>query len=181
MSWSDFHSNSFSSFLNVDRTQYNIRELGALIYDTAFSLRSPGSKEILLHQKVPASYLTLEDVVEDISLYLKHIGSDPVLSHENFLQMVHQGMHSQNLRPFRDAAELHQATIFLHENGVLLHYNDIVLRDFYFLDPQWLCDILAQVVTIKEINPFVRCGIMKIDDISHLIKSTTGQPSNDRK
>lgn len=70
--------------------------------------------------------------------------------------------------------------MFLHENGVLLHYNDTTLRDFYFLDPQWLCDMLAQVVTIKEINPFVKCGIMKIDDINHLFKSSN-QPNNDRK
>lgn len=153
-----------------------------LIYETAFSLRSTGSKEILLHQKVPASYLALEDVVENISAYLKHTGTDPVLNQENFQQMVHQEMHYLNFKAFRDAAELQQATMFLHENGVLLHYNDTTLRDFYFLDPQWLCDILAQVVTIKEINPFVKCGIMKIDDINHLIKSSaSGQTNNDRK
>lgn len=151
-----------------------------MIYETAFSLRSPGCKEILLHQKVPASYIALEDVVENISSYLKINGSDPVLNNENFQKMVHQEMRLQNNRPFRDVAELQQATIFLHENGVLLHYNDIMLRDFYFLDPQWLCDILAQVVTIKEINPFSRYGIMKIDDINHLMKSSNGQP-NDRK
>lgn len=71
--------------------------------------------------------------------------------------------------------------LFLHENGVLLHYNDSTLRDFYFLDPQWLCDMLAQVVTIKEINPFVKNGVMKIDDINQLIKTSTGQASADRK
>lgn len=70
--------------------------------------------------------------------------------------------------------------MFLHENGVLLHYNDTTLRDFYFLDPQWLCDILAQVVTIKEINPFVKNGVMKIDDIHHLIIKN-GQGGSDRK
>lgn len=71
--------------------------------------------------------------------------------------------------------------LFLHENGVLLHYNDSTLRDFYFLDPQWLCDMLAQVVTIKEINPFVKNGVMKIDDINQLIKTSTGQGNTDRK
>lgn len=153
-----------------------------LIYETAFSLRSTGSKEILLHQKVPASYLALEDVVENMSAYLKHVGTDPVLNQENFQQMVHQEMHFLNFKAFRDVSELQQATMFLHENGVLLHYNDTTLRDFYFLDPQWLCDILAQVVTIKEINPFVKCGVMKIDDINHLIKSSaSGQSNNDRK
>lgn len=88
---------------------------------------------------------------------------------------------------FRDVAELNQATQFLHENGikslpcnvdstslrllvycvsfcclstgVLLHYDDVSLQDVYFLDPQWLCDILANVVTIREINSLARCGM----------------------
>ena len=59
---------------------------------------------------------------------------------------------------FRDAAELNQATAFLHENGVLLHYDDATLKDLYFLDPQWLCDMLAHVVTIREINPYAKNG-----------------------
>jgi hypothetical protein len=42
--------------------------------------------------------------------------------------------------------------------GVLLHYDDATLKDLYFLDPQWLCDMLAHVVTIREINPFARTG-----------------------
>lgn len=89
----------FASIKN--RTQFNVRELGSLIYDTVFSLRSPGSKELLLHQNVPASYLALEDVVANISTYLKQIGSDPVLNYDNFKQMVNQEMHFQNFKAFR--------------------------------------------------------------------------------
>lgn len=59
---------------------------------------------------------------------------------------------------FRDNAELDQATVFLHDNGVLLHYQDAALNDLYFLDPQWLCDMLAHVVSIKEVNQYVRNG-----------------------
>ena len=87
--------------LGIFRTHHNIRELAQLIYDTAFSLKSFGSKELMLHQKVPASYLALEDVIQNISSYLKHAGSDPVLNHENFKQMVHQEMHYHNLKSFR--------------------------------------------------------------------------------
>jgi len=54
--------------------------------------------------------------------------------------------------------ELTQATQFLHENGILLHYDDVNLQDYYFLDPQWLCDILASVVTIREINCLAKSG-----------------------
>ena len=42
--------------------------------------------------------------------------------------------------------------------GVLLHYDDPLLRDLYFLDPQWLCDMLAHVVTIREVNPHINNG-----------------------
>jgi hypothetical protein len=67
---------------------------------------------------------------------------------------------------FRDAAELNQATAFLHENGVLLHYDDATLKDLYFLDPQWLCDMLAHVVTIREINPFAKNGNVRRTDFT---------------
>ena len=43
------------------------------------------------------------------------------------------------------------------DSGQSLHDTLLVLTnqfDLYFLDPQWLCDILATVVTIREINPF---------------------------
>lgn len=57
--------------------------------------------------------------------------------------------------------------------GVLLHYDDATLKDLYFLDPQWLCDMLAHVVTIREINPFARSGVMKLDDLQIVLKSST--------
>ena len=54
--------------------------------------------------------------------------------------------------------ELEQAVRFLHDNGTLLHYEDPLLSDFYFVDPQWLCDMLAHIVTVREINPLIRDG-----------------------
>ena len=54
--------------------------------------------------------------------------------------------------------ELEQAVRFLHDNGTLLHYEDPLLSGLYFVDPQWLCDMLAHVVTVREINPFVKDG-----------------------
>lgn len=47
------------------------------------------------------SYLALEDVVANISAYLRQVGSDPVLNYENFKQMVYQEMHYQNFKSFR--------------------------------------------------------------------------------
>ena len=54
--------------------------------------------------------------------------------------------------------ELEQAVRFLHDNGTMLHYEDPLLSDLYFVDPQWLCDMLAHVVTVRNICSFVRDG-----------------------
>ncbi|KAK2577873.1 hypothetical protein KPH14_012597 [Odynerus spinipes] len=154
------------------KTRHNIKMLCNLIYDVVFSLRSPGSKELLLEQKVPASYLALEDVVIQLAHDRKLAGIDPVLKAEQYYAAVNSELQKLH-RSFRDPAELHQATLFLHENGIILHYDDATLKDLYFLDPQWLCDMLAHVVTIREINPFARSGVMKLDDIQHVFKSST--------
>jgi hypothetical protein len=58
----------------------------------------------------------------------------------------------------RDHEELEQACQFLHDNGILLHYDDPSLSGLYFLDPQWLCDMMAHVVAIRDVNPFVQNG-----------------------
>ncbi|KFB52135.1 hypothetical protein ZHAS_00020459 [Anopheles sinensis] len=162
------------------RTGHNIKLLAGLIYDTAFSLRPPGCKEPLLYQRVPASYLALEDVVAQIAAAQRQQGADPVLDAERYRQLVTHEMQLRGLKGFRDWSELNQATMFLHDNGVLLHYDDATLRDLYFLDPQWLCDMLAHVVTVREINPFARTGVMKMDDLQHVFKSSCLGSNNHR-
>ena len=41
--------------------------------------------------------------------------------------------------------------------GTLLHFNDLGcnLNDLYFINPSWLCQMMARVVTVKEVNPFI--------------------------
>ncbi|KAF4523571.1 hypothetical protein B566_EDAN014882, partial [Ephemera danica] len=138
------------------------------------------SKELLLEQRVPASYVALEDVVSHLASERRAAGADPVLSGDQYRAKVAHEMQLRFHRTFRDAAELNQATAFLHENGVLLHYDDATLKDLYFLDPQWLCDMLAHVVTIREINPFARTGVMKLDDLKHVFKSSSYGPVDTR-
>lgn len=135
----------------------------------------------MLEQRIPATYLALEDVVGILANEQKSSGRDPVLPLEQYRIGVAHIMNSRFRMSFRDTAELNQvgeilikfsflqkfriyypyliqATAFLHENGVMLHYEDATLKDLYFLDPQWLCDMLAHVVTIREINPFAPNG-----------------------
>ncbi|XP_050296551.1 leucine-rich repeat serine/threonine-protein kinase 1 isoform X5 [Anthonomus grandis grandis] len=162
------------------KTRHNIKLLCNLIYDTVFSLRPPGSKELLLEQKVPATYLALEDIVYSVAAERRSNGLDPVLTCEQYKMIMAAEMQQRYNKTFRDWSELHQATLFLHENGVLLHYDDATLKDLYFLDPQWLCDMLAHVVTIREINPFARSGVMKLDDLKHVFKASNIGPIDTR-
>ena len=70
------------------KTRQNIRMLAHLLYDTAFSLRSPGSTTRLLEQKVPATYLALEDVVSNLALDLRGQGHDPVIRQDQYESRV---------------------------------------------------------------------------------------------
>lgn len=164
------------------KTRLNIKNLCNKIYDIVFSLKCPGSHERLLEQKIPATYLYLEEIVSWIVNQRQQGKKEPVLSYEEYRKIASHQLKLKYNKTFRDLepvnsrevnynSELQQATRFLHENGILLHYEDANLRDLYFLDPQWLCDILSHVVTIREINPHVKNGLMKIDDLGFLFKS----------
>lgn len=50
-----------------------------------------------------------------------------------------------------------QAIRFLHECGVLLHYPDVKskLSKLFFLEPEWLCSLMAQIITVPEVNPLI--------------------------
>ena len=60
----------------------------------------------------------------------------------------------------------------MHENGVLLHYNDQLrgLNHLYFIDPSWVCDLIATLVTIRERNPFIVDGVMKMKDLELVLR-----------
>ena len=65
---------------------------------------------------------------------------------------------NKNLRIFqRYHIFISQAVRFLHEAGVLLHYEEAALQlsDLYFVNPEWLCRMMAQVITVREVNPYI--------------------------
>ena len=78
-----------------------------------------------------------------------------------------------------DEPELRQAVRFLHHAGVIVHDDDPTHRldELYFLDPQWLCRMMAQVISVREINPFissagVRMRIIVVVDTQILVLSS---------
>lgn len=76
-----------------------------------------GSKELLLEQKVPATYLALEDIVYSVAAERRVNNLDPVLTAEQYKSVMTSEMLQRYNKTFRDWGELHQATLFLHENG----------------------------------------------------------------
>ena len=57
--------------------------------------------------------------------------------------------------------DFEQLTSFLHENGILLHYDDgTKLNDLFFIDPQWLCKMAAKIITLRLMNPYYNKGIV---------------------
>ncbi|GFN83148.1 leucine-rich repeat serine/threonine-protein kinase, partial [Plakobranchus ocellatus] len=154
------------------KTGENIRTLIDMIYENAFELKHPRSRtQHLIGQKIPRKYLLLQSIVRELATERLKIEKEPVLNKSKYTLCVQNKMMERGVT-FRDVEELEQATRFLHENGVLFHYDDLPLRDLFFLDPQWLCDQLAKVITVKEINNFAQRGVMRLKSLEFLFKSS---------
>ena len=81
----------------------------------------------LLEQKVPASYVHLQEIVGQLAEEQRQLGHCPMLHSDLYRSLATQRMEEVYHRPFRDVAELNQATNFLHENGTQLHTQPTVV------------------------------------------------------
>ncbi|XP_065198340.1 leucine-rich repeat serine/threonine-protein kinase 1-like isoform X2 [Sycon ciliatum] len=166
-------------FVNALADDDSMKQLRKNIYGVASKLEVGGDPKLrgvhrghrasVLDDKVPSSYLNLGKGIRETALRLKHCGKMPWMSGKEFREMfldVDQG-------DFDDKEELAAAVNFLHDNGVMLHYDDPSLNDFYFLDPQWLCDMLAHVVTVDAVHTFVKNGILQVKNYGQIFKSNS--------
>ncbi|NXK72194.1 LRRK2 kinase, partial [Amazona guildingii] len=115
-------------------------------------------------QLIPDSYLELE---KRILLERKNVPVEfPVIDQKRLLDLV------QESQLQLDENELPHAVHFLNESGVLLHFQDpaLQLRDLYFVDPKWLCKIMAQILTVK-VEGFSKYpkGIVKRSDVEKFL------------
>ncbi|RMC10325.1 hypothetical protein DUI87_13127 [Hirundo rustica rustica] len=115
-------------------------------------------------QLIPDSYLELE---KRILLERKNVPVEfPVIDQKRLLELVQEGQLQL------DENELPHAIHFLNESGVLLHFQDpaLQLRDLYFVDPKWLCKIMAQILMVKvEGSSKYPKGIVKRSDVEKFL------------
>ena len=142
----------------------NINLLRDTIYKHAAEYKY--KKQLVMGQQIPASYHKLDKQLQILRVDVQRGKRQPIMHHEEFKSLVQQmnlGIH--------DDGELRTATIFLRDVGTLLHYDDIRhnLHELYFIDPHWLCKMMAKVVG-PDLGgkKHIQNGILLQDDIHHI-------------
>ncbi|XP_067860922.1 leucine-rich repeat serine/threonine-protein kinase 2 isoform X2 [Heptranchias perlo] len=127
----------------------------------------------VMGQLIPHSYMELE---KRIVLERRNVLTEfPVIHQQRLLEIVQENQLQL------DENELPHAVHFLNESGVLLHFHDpaLQLRDLYFVDPQWLCKMMAQIVTVKAASfPKHPCGIIYRSDVEKFLSQKNSFPQN---
>ena len=149
----------------------HLEGVGALrnaIYQSAAEYKIGHNSEAIMGQKIPASYHNLDKHILDLQKEVRIGAREPIMHREEYKSLIRQ----LNLSDIQEEDELKTATLFLNNVGTLLHYDDRShnLDELYFIDPRWLSDMMAKIVTVKERNPFVVDGILPTKSIPFLFR-----------
>ena len=148
----------------------NVKNISALknaIYNHAANYKNKAGIPIM-GRSIPSSYHALDRKLQLIQQDVRQGFREPVMHLEEFKAMVYE----MKLADIQDEEELKTATLFLTDAGSLLHYDDRRhnLHELYFVDPRWLCDMMATIVTVKERNSFIQQGILHKKHLPFLFK-----------
>ena len=149
-------------FVGLKEKHVNVPLLKEEIYKAAENCTSDNETPIM-GRNIPASYNKVDSMI--IKSSKSH---DPILHATQFKEMV-TGLGQPDLQ---SDDEIRALTLFLHDIGSLLHFNDHRhnLDDLYFVKPQWLCKLMSTVITVKERNEYVKDGRINRPDLEELFQ-----------
>ncbi|XP_025077380.1 uncharacterized protein LOC112554025 isoform X3 [Pomacea canaliculata] len=105
-------------------------------------------------EKIPGVWLSFED-------NMKRIADRSVIPYSELEKIANQS-------GIFEKSEVVQAVQFLHELGSLQHFTKEFLKDQVVINPQWIVDVMACVVSVKD-SP-IKDGRLKHEDISTVWK-----------
>jgi hypothetical protein len=125
-----------------------IDELSKAIVETAL-------KEKYMGEAIPSAWLEFEHALHGMK------------SKKNILDYTEIEKIGNNFGIF-DKHELNQAISFLHDLGSLMHFNNEFLRDKVVINPQFMVDLMASLVSVH--NNFIVDGKLKHKDVEKIWK-----------
>ncbi|XP_057306115.1 leucine-rich repeat serine/threonine-protein kinase 2-like isoform X1 [Hydractinia symbiolongicarpus] len=157
-----------TAIVNCTKENSAMESLREELYEIVSNFTYKGQK--IIKQLVPEIYVQLESMIREEASKMSKKDLLPICSQNHLWKLTTEsGIHLNN-------DEFQRALKFLKETGSLLHFDDIScnLSHLYFIDPQWLCKMMARVVTVKEINPYIdEFGIMLKENAVHLFPERT--------
>ena len=147
------------SFVGLMGRRENVTQLKKEIYEAAKDCTIDGHP--IMGSIIPTSYLKVDKELHRLSV--------PILHAEEFKKMVR----SLGQPDLQSDDEIRALTLFLHDVGSLLHFDDHKhnLDDLYFVKPQWLCKLMSTVITIE--NEYVKNGRITKPEITQLFEQAS--------
>ena len=148
-------------FVGLKGRLINVSALKKEIYKTAKQCTDDG--HLVMGCSIPASYNKVDDLLKSSQLL------EPILHATQFKSMVR----SLNQPDLQSEDEIRAVTLFLHDIGSLLHFDDHRhnLDDLYFVKPQWLCKLMSTVITVEKRNEYVKDGRINKHDLEKLFQN----------
>ena len=103
---------------------------------------------------IPSKYLFLED---ELNYQGKEL-CPPMISFDDFKDYA--SLFDLQNEQALEAAEL------LHQWGSIIHHNDPQLKNMVILNPSWLVDVMATILTTK--HRYIKQGVLKHSDLIHI-------------
>ena len=144
-------------FVGLKGKHENVSELREEIYKAAEDTKVDGLP--VMGSNIPASY-------EKVDSRLLKVPDPGILHSIEFKGMVR----SLRQPDLQSDDEIRALALFLHDIGSLLHFDDHRrnLDDLYFVKPQWLSKLMANVIKEDQRNRYVTGGMINKSDFKEL-------------